>query len=286
MKLFLFFIVYTITLTANAFTSYSGFLGSQPIKLVLDPRSDGDVSAVYAYDKYDTPIKLDGNIKGKKLTLYEKNAAGKIIATLTFNDFDIKKYKLRGFWQHLVTKKRFAISLGERFTLGDANVLESQPREFLVSESTDKHYFMLLVIQKKDDYAASTVGVNILEKNTDRLIQSIKLEGQFRGFYSFSIGDYNFDGLTDFSVFESSYTGTNTSRLYILRKPRSDKYFISDFSGTSLHFDAKSKTIYGQNQCCGGATYTNYEYKVVNNKMVLMKKTCIKDDYNSNIECD
>lgn len=94
------------------------------------------------------------------------------------------------------------------------------------------------------------------------------------GLENISIGDFNFDGILDFAVFETSYTGLNTSSLYFLYDPKSGKYIESGFTGVSLEFDNKAKRIYERNQCCAGSQVTTAEYKVVNNKMVLIKEHC------------
>jgi hypothetical protein len=88
--------------------------------------------------------------------------------------------------------------------------------------------------------------------------------------------DFNFDGITDFSIFESSYAGPNTSSLYFLYNPKTKKYFESGFSGTSLQFDEKGKRIIETNQCCAGSSVTTAEYKVIKNKMILEKERCFK----------
>lgn len=46
----------------------------------------------------------------------------------------------------------------------------------------------------------------------------------------------------------------------------------------SLEFDPETKTIFEQNQSGGGSTVTTAEYKVINNKMVLVKQSCFKWD--------
>src|SRR3712207_8121262 len=53
----------------------------------------------------------------------------------------------------------------------------------------------------------------------------------------------SFDGLVDFSVFESSYAGPNTSSIYILAIPNSEKYVVSDFSGTSLRSEEHTSEL-------------------------------------------
>lgn len=98
------------------------------------------------------------------------------------------------------------------------------------------------------------------------------------------MGDYNFDGLVDFSVFESSYAGPNTSSIYILRVTNSDQYMVSGFAGTSLEFDSESKQIFERNQCCAGRSIMTATYKVVDNEMILVESECleyddVKEDY-------
>jgi hypothetical protein len=121
-------------------------------------------------------------------------------------------------------------------------------------------------------------GVRIYEKGTDRLIQSLNMNCEFFGLENISVGDYNFDGIDDFSVFESSYAGPNTSRIYILKEPKSEKYFVSEISGISLVFDADAKLIYEHNQCCAGRSHMNATYKVVDNKMELIDQSCLEYD--------
>lgn len=104
------------------------------------------------------------------------------------------------------------------------------------------------------------------------------MECQFLGMNNISVYDYNFDGIEDFSIFELSYAGPNTSRIYILRDSSSNKYFVSEISGISLNFDPNTKLIYEHNQCCAGRSYMNATYKLVNNKMVLIKQTCLEYD--------
>ncbi len=72
------------------------------------------------------------------------------------------------------------------------------------------------------------------------------------GLENITVDDYNFDGIQDFSVFETSYAGPNTSSLYFLYDLKSKKFFKSDFNGVSLEFDMKKKEIFELNQCCAG----------------------------------
>ena len=136
--------------------------------------------------------------------------------------------------------------------------------------SMNDHYFRIVT-----DFQ-SVSEIKIFQKKTDKLIQKFDVDCQYRGFYGISTDDFNFDGITDFSIFESSYAGPNTSSLYFLYNPKTKRFIESDFSGTSLEFDAKRKRIIETNQCCAGASVITAEYKVVNNKMVLEKERCFK----------
>jgi hypothetical protein len=117
--------------------------------------------------------------------------------------------------------------------------------------------------------------MKIYEKKTDVLIQRIDIDNVYRGIYSVSIGDYNFDGLDDFSIFETSYAGPNTSSNYYLFDAKTKKYFLSDITGVSLEFDSKNKTIIERNQCCAGSRILINHYKLKSNKMILFKEECL-----------
>ncbi len=270
--LLLFFCV--LGYAAKSQTSYSGFIGIYPIQLVTNIYSDGDVRAIYAYDNFDTPITINGKKTGNKLELYERNEKNEIEATLTFANFDGKKNSITGVWTNKDLTKNLPITLNKKFDIEYAG--NWPQREMLQAASTKDHYFKLLISQ--EEYAPRVTGVKIFEKKTDRLIQRIDLDCQLWGLENTTTGDFNFDGLEDFSVFESSYAGPNTTSIYILRMQNSENYFVSDFSGTSLDFDPQTKTIHEHNQCCAGRSHINATYKVVNNKMVLIEQTCLEYD--------
>lgn len=267
-----------VSLHASAQTSYSGCIDKYPIELVTYIFSDGDARAIYAYTNYDEPILINGTLKQKQLVLYEKDSAGKNKATLTFINFDSKSVLLEGVWKDLRSDKQFKITLTKTFDIDYGENIEWANREIIQSESLKDQYFKLIISKEKDDFYAKVTGVKIMEKKTDKLIQQINFDCQLWGLDNVSVGDYNFDGIKDFSVFEQSYAGPNTSSLYFLYNPKTRKYFNSGFSGTSLSFDKDKKRIYEHNQCCAGNSHMNAEYKVVKNKMVLVKKVCLEYD--------
>lgn len=266
------------SITGKSQSSYSGYLGTFPITFVMYHYGDGESRAYYAYDKFDTPITINGTLKNNELRLIEKDDNGNNFATIVFDEFQEGKQEINGKWINSDSSKTYKIVLNKDFDIGYGDNLEWQNKELLQSESTKEHYFKTIITKEKGDFDARILGVKIYQKQTDRLIQTIELDCQLFGIDNVSVGDYNFDSIQDFSVFEASYAGPNTSSIYILRNPNSDQYLKSNFSGTSLEFDNNSKLIYEHNQCCGGRSHMNATYKVVNNEMVLVEKKCLEYD--------
>ena len=273
----LLFLILT-SFTVKSQSSYSGNLGKYPIKLIMYHYSDGVSLAYYVYDKFDTPIAINGNLKNGELNLFEKDNTGKKSATLTFKNFTENNEIINGKWVSDDKSKTYQISLKKDFDINYGDNIEWISKELIQSKSTKEHYFKTIITKEKGQFYGRISGVKIFHKKTDRLIQTIELDCQLFGIDNVSIGDYNFDGIEDFSVFEYSYAGPNTSSIYILRNTNSEKYQISNFSGTSLDFDNESKLIYEHNQCCAGKSHMNATYKVVNNEMVLIEQKCIEYD--------
>lgn len=278
MRLNLLITLLLFSIAGKSQSSYSGYLGRFPIALVMYHYSDGVSLAYYAYDNYDSPIKINGNLKKRKLELFEKDKDGNNCATLIFEEFEEDSQEIKGKWVNTDASKTYQIALKKDFDIGYGDNLEWISKELLQLESTEEHYFKTIITKNKGDFYGRISGVKIYQKQTDKLIQTIDLDCQLFGIDNVSVGDYNFDGIQDFSVFEASYAGPNTSSIYILRNPYSNNYFKSDFGGTSLEFDNDAKLIYEHNQCCAGRSHMNATYKVINNRMVLIEQTCLEYD--------
>ena len=278
MKLSILILLLLFTITGKSQSSYSGYLGNFPITLVMYHYSDGVSLAYYAYDNYDSPITINGKLKNGKLNLVEKDNIGNNTATLVFENFEENQNKIKGIWIKSDKSKTYQILLYKEFDVDYGDSFEWTSKELLQSKSTKEHYFKTIITKKKGDFYARISGVKIFKKMTDKLIQTIELDCQLFGIDNINIGDYNFDGIEDFSVFEASYTGPNTSSIFILRNPNSDQYLKSNFSGTSLEFDNDAKLIYEHNQCCAGRSHMNATYKLVNNEMILIKQKCLEYD--------
>lgn len=275
--IFVFGFLFT-TFSAFGQTSYTGFIDKFPVELVTDISSDGDVMAIYSYTNFDEPIVVNGKLKETHLTLFEKDKKGKNSATLTFPTFTTDAGSIEGNWTDLRTGKQLKIKLTKKFVVQEGDGVESKSGEILQPVSLGNQYFKLVISKTKDNTYSNISGVKILDKKTDRLLQQLNVDCQLLGLNNIDTGDYNFDGITDFSVFEASYAGPNTSRIYFLFDPKTNRYVDSGYTGTSLEFDSKTKRIFERNQCCAGTSVTTVEYKVVQNKMVLVKQQCFKWD--------
>lgn len=251
---------------------YSGFIDKYPIELVAESIASSS-AGVYMYKKFDIPIFLSGKLENSTFVFTEKDGEGKESATMTFKNVTDSGLK-EGIWKDLKTGKEFKITLNKEFEFKDGNDIVWKNQEILQSESTKDYYFKLVAEKRKEDYYPEVGAIRIYAKKTDILIQELEFTGQFRGINSIGIDDYNFDGIQDFSVFESSYAGPNTSSIYYLFDPKTKKYSESGFAGISLSFDPSTKTISEHNQCCAGTIVTEAKYKLKNNKMVLIDEHC------------
>lgn len=271
-------ILYLFTKNLHGQVSYIGFINKSPIELVTHIYSDGIANAFYVYSNFDEPINIDGTLKNGLLTLIEKDSLGKAKATLIFNSFNIKNKNIEGVQKDLNTGKELKITLCKTFDVDTKDTIEWKNMELLQPVSLKDKYFKLILHKENEADEVSVSGIKIFEKKTDKLIQQIECACQLLGLYNVNIDDYNFDGLPDFSVFEQSYAGPNTSSLYFLYNKKTNTYFDSGFTGTSLEFSSSNKRVYERNQCCAGTSITRATYKVVKNKMILLKEQCFKWD--------
>lgn len=258
----------------NAQTVYTGSIGDYPIEMVIYA---GD--AVYSYTDFDEPISLNnGKISNGKLTFYEKETTGKqqTRAILTLDRFSEGQSTLSGIWKNMKTNKELKINLTKKYAIENGENIQWKDRELLQPVSAGNKYFKVVASKEKDHYYPMVTSVKIFEKRTDKLLQELDINCQLWGLNNISTGDYNFDGIDDFSVFESSYAGPNTSSIYFLYDKKSQKYYESSFSGISLEFDPVKKRVYERNQCCAGTVVTTVEYKVVNDSLIPLNQHCYR----------
>lgn len=284
------FFFFLLTTFLSAQISYKGFIDKYPIELVADIYSEESGSAVYAYSNFDTPILLYAKLVGKNLVLTEKDKNNKVNAKFILQNYNPGNKELSGTWKDINSGKELKVSLTKEFDIRDKYNTVWTSREILQMNSFKDKYFKLVLSREKDRYQASVVGIKIFEKRTDKLLQKFDVECQLLGIGNINIDDYNFDGIPDFSVYEAGTAGPDSTSLYFLYDPKTGKYFESSFSGSSLEFDSKRKIISEHNQCCAGRNVMTAEYKVVNNKMVLLKRNCVEFDDKSQkykkVKCD
>lgn len=269
---------------AQAQTSYAGFVGTLPIELVLEDYGNYpvtksiSVAGLYVYTKFNTPISLSGTLTQDRLTLRERAAHSQPSATLTIPAFARASRTLTGTWQNLATGQQLPLTLTQRFAATTGERAAWAGYELLETATLPTVYFKTVLAKEPGEYYGKIIGVKLFAKKTGHLLQQLAVaDCQLLGFaHNVSVGDYNFDGQPDFSVFEQSYAGPNTSSLYFLYNPATKRFEESGFEGVSLAFDARKKRIYERNSCCAGTSVTTAAYKLVHNQMMLLEKHCFR----------
>jgi len=272
-------ILASLSFSAAAHTQYRGQLGTQPITLAGD-LSGTRAAGIYVYDRYDTPIELHGERVDGVLELREKDSQGRESATLRFADFDPTDSELSGVWTSQDGSQRLPIRLKRQFEIVDGKGVSAPDYRLLQAASTNDHYFRSIAAKQIDDYYSRVVGIEVIEKGTDRLLQTIELDVEYRSTANVLTGDFNFDNVPDIEVFEASYFGPNTTSLYFLRTPGEARYERAEFSGVSLSFDSSAKRVYEHNQCCAGTRHESATYKVIGNRLELIERVCHRMDEN------
>ena len=257
---------------------YTGLVGSAAVDVSLIDYPDSTVEAVYTYTRFNTPIALKGSYKQGILRLVERNERGKATATMTVSGFAPASQTVAGTWKNLATGQQLPLTLTRVLAAEPLPEASAASRELLQVASLPNSYFKVVLTGNPDDSGSQLTAIRLLDKKTNRLVQQVPVDCQSRGLRSVATGDFNFDGYPDFSVFESSYAGPNTSSLYFLYNPATKRYKDSGFAGTSLEFDDRKKRVYEHNSCCAGTSVMNAEYKVVRNRMVLVAQHCYRWD--------
>lgn len=260
---------------ANAQYVYKGSVDKYPVEFLIDSYSGADVSAVYAYERFDKPIRISGRQTDSGLTLIERSFELVDTTTMIFQGAKLGDDSLNGIWFNVRTGKRFEIRLTKDIQLDAADGAAYTDYGIIQDAELDSAYFRLLISRKAGEGPGVT-GLRVHRKGDDKMLQEMRFEAVFLGLGGVMTGDYNFDGHEEFSVFEEGFSGPNTSSIYFLYDPKSRKYFLSGIRGISLEFDQKRKRIVEVNQCCAGSQVQHMEYKLVGNKMVRTATRCFK----------
>lgn len=262
-------------MAARAQFVYKGSVDKYPVEFLIDSYSDADVSAVYAYDRFDKPIRISGRHADSGLLLIERSFELVDTTTMFFRSGRLGDDSLRGTWYNARTGRRFDIRLAKQIQLDAADGAAYTDLGILQDAELDSSYFRLLVSRKAGEGPVVS-GLQVRRKGDDRLLQELRFEAVFLGIGNVSTDDYNFDGHQEFSVFEEGFAGPNTASMYFLYDPRTRRYFQSEIHGVSLEFDAARKRIIEVNQCCAGSQVQRIEYKLVGDRMVRTATHCYK----------
>lgn len=249
---------------------YVGSIGTLPIELALDLYSGGGADGAYLYKRFGTPIALRGTTTKGVLRLVESDRRGKATACILIPAFATDQQSVVGTWQNLVTGQKLPLALRQQFGPGP-NPDSTASQELLQVAALKTCYFKTVM-----NSPAGVGSVRLYEKKTGRLVQEILADGAPRALRSVSVGDFNFDGLEDFAVFEQGFAGPNTASRYFLYDPTGKRYVDSGFEGVSLQFDPKTRRVYETNSCCAGSSIQNSTYKIVRNRMVLVEQHCLR----------
>ena len=258
---------------AIAQTKYTGFIDKYPIELYLYPISTtGSANGIYVYTKHSTPININGERFKSSLTLYETDKTKTKTGEFTFEKFNESQTEITGVWKNLKTNKILNVTLKKEFSLNEDNLKKEYERELLQFNTTNKFYFKLQLKKTKEDDSFTISSINVYKKKSDSLIQKFEVgtDNLAIGFHNISTADYNFDGITDFSIITEISSGGNTSSNYYLFDSVTNQFILANFDGTNLEFNPSTKIVTSTNTCCGGQIEI-IKYKVVNNQLVQIK---------------
>lgn len=262
---------------------YSGTVGAAPIELALESYAEGAVRGIYSYAKAGTPQELSGTLTEGYLELTEKDAQGRAVATLSVLEYDVANKTHTGTWKDLATGQRLGLTLNQTYLLKLSKQEEVWTGPELPQATALKtKYFKVVLTKDKGEYFPFISAVKVFEKKTNRLLQEFSVHCQATLLRNLGVGDYNFDGFEDFSVFERREEAGDTRRVYFLYDPKAKKYTESTFTGSSLEFNAKTKRISERSTCCGGAGLSTAVYKVERNRMVRLEQHYYELDKKTN----
>lgn len=270
---FYFILILLVFINRKGFSQvqYSGVIDEQVFTMVLY-KVDGNKIKGYAVNESNFKVSiLESEINGEYLMLTEENKDRTTTNLFKLKTVDVGTPMLKGM-AYLKSKETVDFQLKMDFNLKDKVVGEVY--ELIQPQFSEGQYFKTVLKQSVDDNYLRVQGIKVFDKQNQALIQTIDLDCDFRFLDQLDIGDYNFDGISDLSIFEASYVGPNSSYVYVLKNLESDTYEKSQIQGISLEFDPITKTIKERNQCCAGSIVSIATYKLVDSKMKLIKEEC------------
>lgn len=231
----------------QAQTSYIGTVAGEEIRFSTDAHEfSTEVTAVYSMGPEIVPFWMTGSLEEKSLNLAEY-MDGELISSIVIEDFDNQESQLQGKMTFMGSGESFDLVLNRDFSLEGDGSWEDKRLEQM--ERTEYFYFAVILSKPADSYYARIKSVQIFDYQ-DALIQEfVGLDASgIRGFHSVEIADYNFDGVSDFSVFGEQYAGANTSSYYFLRNDSGEFIYNDELSQlTSADFDVERSTVIERN---------------------------------------
>ncbi|MHC1705027.1 MAG: hypothetical protein AB9846_14045 [Tenuifilaceae bacterium] len=200
-------IVVSLLLTLNSFVLYGqyyfykGNIGKNPVELQLYSYSDGYIVGVYSYNKYQTPIGINGRILNDTMIIYENYNWNNYEAIFSFQKWNLNDEKMIGEWIHLKNKDKLEVVLNKAFKFDTYDNTAFDTLELMQDKSNKDDYFMLLLHKNSGD-GVKFYGVRIYDKKTKKVKQQIELDESYDKiqFCIVEVNDYNYDGVEDFSI--------------------------------------------------------------------------------------
>ena len=251
--------------TAVYADEYRGTIGTHPVH--LSTFDNDSAYTVYIYDAHGIPITLrSGGVQSEKQNvLYEglswSKPKQKARAKLTFSQKFGQSAELSGTWENLKTHEQLPIRLSRYDDSAGSLQSASFKNAYIRKQCTDQ---------------SEEKMVNLYQKKTNQLLQTIMTDGVCRG-DEVEVGDFNFDGYEDFSVFAEGFAGPNTRSNYYLFNPKSQQFeYSEELTDVTLSFDDKRKVVTSTNQCCAGSQVLVLESKWVNRHLKPIAKKCYR----------
>jgi len=162
--------------------NFAGFIGNYPVKLSFQlkegyfgepSKKKYNVIGVYKYDKYNTPIRLEGifNLVTNQIELFEIGANTQVTATFKLN---YSSKQLDGNWNN--KKNNLAVNMNLVNQLMDQPEVAFNGVEMLQFPSLDKYYFVGVYNKnlKSDAYMSK---LKIISKQTNKIVQILSFTG-------------------------------------------------------------------------------------------------------------
>jgi hypothetical protein len=254
---------------------YSGTIGSYPIEFAIGRIQAEDsqtINGVYMYIQYHEPITLQGTLVRNRMELIEYDKQNKKTAMLSFDNYNQDRDTISGPWKNYATSKKNEIIL-QRNCNFDKNLSDSVLNEVgLLQQTSLNHFYFKIFLSNPKDCESNSRGcvtrINVLRKIDGKIYQQLKLESDAFGIAAIEKGDYNFDGITDISMFKTCGAHGECFWFYFLWDPNSKLFFDSKYELCQAKFDTGKKLIYEN------CIYTKSVYKVVNNCLKVVRQTC------------